>query len=75
MGEQSAWVSLQVLDALDRETYDVVIMDVQMPEMDGLETTRQIRQRWSAGRRPHVIAATASAMIANVGRGVLTKKV
>jgi CheY-like chemotaxis protein len=53
---------LQVLDALGRETYDVVIMDVQMPEMDGLETTRQIRQRWPAGRRPHVIAATASVM-------------
>jgi CheY-like chemotaxis protein len=53
---------LEVLEALDRETYDVVIMDVQMPEMDGLETTRQIHQRWPAGRRPHIIAATASAM-------------
>jgi PAS domain S-box-containing protein len=52
---------LEVLEALGRETYDVVIMDVQMPEMDGLETTRQIRQRWP-GRRPHIIAATASAM-------------
>jgi PAS domain S-box-containing protein len=53
---------LEVLQALERETYDVVIMDVQMPEMDGLEATRQIHQRWPEGRRPHVIAATASAM-------------
>jgi PAS domain S-box-containing protein len=53
---------LEVLEALDRETYDVVIMDVQMPEMDGLEATRQIRQRWPPGRRPHIIAATANAM-------------
>jgi PAS domain S-box-containing protein len=53
---------LEVLEALGRKTYDVVIMDVQMPEMDGLETTRQIHQRWPAGRRPHIIAATANAM-------------
>ena len=53
---------LEVLEALGRETYDVVIMDVQMPEMDGLEATRQIHQRWPAGRRPHIIAATANAM-------------
>jgi CheY-like chemotaxis protein len=53
---------LEVLEALEHGTYDVVIMDVQMPEMDGLEATRQIRQRWPEGRRPHVIAATANAM-------------
>jgi CheY-like chemotaxis protein/HPt (histidine-containing phosphotransfer) domain-containing protein len=53
---------LEVLEALGRETYDVVIMDVQMPEMDGLEATRRIHQRWPAGRRPHIIAATANAM-------------
>jgi PAS domain S-box-containing protein len=52
---------LQVLQALERATYDVVIMDVQMPEMDGLEATRQIYQRWHEGR-PYVIAATANAM-------------
>jgi CheY-like chemotaxis protein/HPt (histidine-containing phosphotransfer) domain-containing protein len=53
---------LEALQALEREPYDVVLMDVQMPKMDGLEATRHIHQRWPQGRRPHVIAATANAM-------------
>jgi CheY-like chemotaxis protein/HPt (histidine-containing phosphotransfer) domain-containing protein len=53
---------LEALQALEREPYDVVLMDVQMPTMDGLEATRHIHQRWPEGRRPHIIAATASAM-------------
>jgi CheY-like chemotaxis protein/HPt (histidine-containing phosphotransfer) domain-containing protein len=53
---------LDALQALEREPYDVVLMDVQMPTMDGLEATRRIHQRWPEGRRPHIIAATASAM-------------
>jgi PAS domain S-box-containing protein len=53
---------LEALRALERERYDVVLMDVQMPTMDGLEATRHIHQRWPEGRRPHVIAATASAL-------------
>jgi PAS domain S-box-containing protein len=53
---------LEALQALKREPYDVVLMDVQMPTMDGLEATRRIRQRWLEGQRPHVIAATANAM-------------
>jgi PAS domain S-box-containing protein len=53
---------LEALQALEREPYDVVLMDVQMPKMDGLEATRRIHQQWSKGRRPHVIAATANAM-------------
>jgi PAS domain S-box-containing protein len=53
---------LEALRALEREPYDVVLMDVQMPAMDGLEATRRIHQRWPEGRRPYVIAATADAM-------------
>jgi CheY-like chemotaxis protein/HPt (histidine-containing phosphotransfer) domain-containing protein len=53
---------LEALQALERESYDVVLMDVQMPKLDGLEATRRIHQRWPQGQRPHVIAATANAM-------------
>ena len=52
---------LEVLAALERQPYDVVLMDVQMPEMDGLEATRQILRRWPTGR-PRIIAMTANAM-------------
>jgi len=53
---------LEVLEALERQPYDVVLMDVQMPEMDGLEATRRLRQRWPEGQRPWIIAMTAGAM-------------
>jgi CheY-like chemotaxis protein len=52
----------EVLQALERQHYDVVLMDVQMPEMDGLETTRMIRQRWADEETPIIIAMTASAL-------------
>jgi PAS domain S-box-containing protein len=51
---------LQVLKALQGRTYDVVLMDVQMPEMDGLETTKRIRK--SEACQPYIIAMTAHAM-------------
>jgi CheY-like chemotaxis protein len=53
---------LEVLEALSRQSYDVVLMDVQMPEMDGLTATRRICQEWSVEKRPRLIAMTANAM-------------
>jgi CheY-like chemotaxis protein len=53
---------LEVLEALGRQTYDVVLMDVQMPEMDGLEAARRICATIPEGTRPRLIAMTANAM-------------
>ena len=49
---------LMVISALQRQYYNVILMDVQMPEMDGLETTRVIRQRWH-DRSLKIIAVTS----------------
>lgn len=51
---------LEVLAALERQRYDLIFMDVHMPEMDGLEATRQIVQKFPT--RPRIIAMTANAM-------------
>ncbi|MCL2925033.1 MAG: response regulator, partial [Trichodesmium sp. MAG_R04] len=53
---------LEVLEDLRRQSYDVVLMDVQMPEMDGLTATRQICAEWVKEKRPRIIAMTANAM-------------
>lgn len=51
---------LEALQALEQRFYNIILMDVQMPEMDGLEATRAIRNRWPKGR-PNIIAITAYA--------------
>ena len=53
---------LEVLTSLQRQVYDVVLMDVQMPVLDGLEATIRLRRELPAGRQPVVIAMTANAM-------------
>ncbi|HSF44122.1 MAG TPA: response regulator [Thermoanaerobaculia bacterium] len=52
----------EVLDALRSRCYDLVLMDVQMPGMDGLEATRRIHAEWPEGPRPRIVAVTANAL-------------
>jgi PAS domain S-box-containing protein len=53
---------VEVLQAMQHTRYDVILMDVQMPEMDGLEATRLIREQWPPEQRPYIIAMTAHAL-------------
>ncbi|MCA9936937.1 MAG: response regulator, partial [Anaerolineales bacterium] len=52
----------QVLDALQNSPYDVVLMDIHMPEMDGLETAKRIHEQHAPSLRPRIVAVTANAM-------------
>ncbi|MCC7232414.1 MAG: response regulator [Bacteroidia bacterium] len=52
----------EVIEALKKSDFDIIFMDVQMPEMDGLETTRYIHQKMNLSHRPVIIAMTAFAL-------------
>lgn len=53
---EAAANGIEVLHYLERKPYDMVLMDIQMPEMDGIEATKIIRQRWPNG--PKIIVIT-----------------
>ena len=53
---------IEVIESVERQSYDLVLMDVQMPEMDGLEASRLICAKWQARQRPRLVAMTANAM-------------
>ncbi|HEY9622579.1 MAG TPA: response regulator, partial [Crinalium sp.] len=54
---------VEVLNALTQRPYDLIFMDVQMPEMDGLTAAQQIGDRFPPAQRPYIIAVTANAML------------
>ncbi len=53
---------IEALEALQRQPYDVILMDIQMPEMDGVEAAMIIQEDWPPEKRPRIVAMTAHAL-------------
>jgi len=53
---------IEAIECVERQPYDVILMDVQMPELDGLDATRRIRESRAPEAQPHIVAMTANAM-------------
>ncbi len=53
---------IEAVEAVARQRYDVVFMDIQMPELDGVSATKQIREKIAADKLPYIVAMTANAM-------------
>ncbi|MFA5011144.1 MAG: response regulator [Ignavibacteria bacterium] len=53
---------LEAIDKLNQKSYDIIFMDVQMPEMDGIEASKHIVKNWEVNERPVIIAMTANVM-------------
>lgn len=51
-----------VLEQMQQQPYDLILMDVQMPEMNGLEATQLIRRQWPSNQQPYIVAMTASGL-------------
>ncbi|MFH1566789.1 MAG: response regulator [Gemmatimonadota bacterium] len=67
-GAEVAGNGREAVAAIQQQAFDVVLMDLQMPEMDGLEATRQVRRQVPADRQPWIIAMTADAMVEDRAR-------
>ena len=52
---------LEAIQALERRNYDLLLTDLQMPEMDGLQAAQEICRRWPEATRPRIVAMTANA--------------
>lgn len=61
-GADVAGNGLEALEALRRQDYDLVLMDVRMPEMDGITATKRICEEWAPENRPRIVGITAEAI-------------
>lgn len=54
---------LEAVQALSRQPYDLILMDIQMPELDGIQATQRIRREWLPSQQPRIVAMTANALV------------